>query len=515
MSIVGSTQNKEAVKKIGALLLILFVVCCGIVLYYRNSSETSAITEESASFEEPTNFEDSALTDVATTPTDNNELITITTKQNESDINTDSSDSYLNNIEFIVPVITYSQYSINPTMISEIKGIINKEGEYNEHMFSPEESGVHRFEFSDVKDGTDFKLVILNDGREQLATAYDLDNEDGISFSLVAGKNYIIRIEQYRNVGSYVLKIGQKKNIINVSKYNIIHDSIQYKDQANDYSFVTNVSGLHRFEFSNVPDGTDLKLYIFNSGWESIKTAYDLDDGDGITISLEKEKTYYIRVEQYRNYGTYTLNIGNKKNIVHISNYTEITDSIQYTNQKNDYEFTAKVSGIYRFEFDNVPNGTDLKMTVYNSGWEQLKSHYDLDNNDGITISLTAEKTYYVSVEQYNSVGTYTLKIGHKQHIKTIFENIEIKDCIQYTDQENDYLFVPQTGGSYKIKFTEVPEGTDLKMIIFNSGWEETKSNYNMDEEDFLTIELEEMEKYYIRIVQYNSFGDYKIKITK
>lgn len=112
MSIVGSTQNKEAVKKIGALLLILFVVCCGIVLYYRNSSETSAITEESASFEEPTNFEDSALTDVATTPTDNNELITITTKQNESDINTDSSDSYLNNIEFIVPVITYSQYSI-------------------------------------------------------------------------------------------------------------------------------------------------------------------------------------------------------------------------------------------------------------------------------------------------------------------------------------------------------------------------------------------------------------------
>ena len=44
--------------------------------------------------------------------------------------------------------------------------------------------------------------------------------------------------------------------------------------------------------------------------------------------------------------------------------YTLISDSIQYTAQENDYSYVAENDGIYRFEFSNVPNGTDLRLRI-------------------------------------------------------------------------------------------------------------------------------------------------------
>ena len=92
-----------------------------------------------------------------------------------------------------------------------------------------------------------------------------------------------------------------------------------------------------------------------------------------------------------------------------ITNYTAVSDSIQYTNQENDYLYLAENDGVHRFEFSDVPNGTDLNMVIYNSGWEQLKKEYNLDNGGGLTYSLTAGETYHIRVEQYRGVGSYKL----------------------------------------------------------------------------------------------------------
>ena len=73
--------------------------------------------------------------------------------------------------------------------------------------------------------------------------------------------------------------------------------------------------------------------------------------------------------------------------------------------QSNDYEYISPLSGTYRFEFSNVPNGTDLRLKIYNSGWEEMKSDYDLDNGDGLTENLTAGEKYYIRVEQYREYG--------------------------------------------------------------------------------------------------------------
>lgn len=157
-------------------------------------------------------------------------------------------------------------------------------------------------------------------------------------------------------------------------------------------------------------------LYIYNSGWELVQSAINFDNSDGLSVSLTAGTSYYIRVKQYEGTGNYVLNIGQKKEIVNVSNYTDIADSVQYTHQENDYSFDVSSDGTYRLAFSDVPDGTDLSMYVYNSGQELINSSINLDSGDGMSVSLTAGKTYYIRVKQYKGYGTYRLHIQRQEN---------------------------------------------------------------------------------------------------
>ena len=439
---------------------------------------------------------------------------------------TDEEEEAVNEKEILgIDPITYNTYNadaiedspfeIQPNDIIELSGEISNEGQSNDYEYIPPLSGTYRFEFSNVPNGTDFRMRIYNSGWEQIEVNSDLDNGDGITKSLTAGEKYYIRVEQYRAYGPYTLNIGQKKEIYDITNYTAVSDSIQYTDQENDYLFVAENDGIYRFEFSNVPNGTDFRMRIYNSGWEQMEVNSDLDNGDGISKSLMAGEVYYIRVEQYREIGPYTLNVGQKKEIYDITNYTAVSDSIQYTDQENDYLFVAENDGIYRFEFSNVPNGTDFRMRIYNSGWEQMEVNSDLDNGDGITKSLTAGGKYYIRVEQYRANGPYTLNIGQKKEIYDITNYTRVSDSIQYTDQENDYLFVAKSEGTYIFKFSNITEGNSFRLCVFNSGWERLKWASDLGNGSGIEVPLSEGESYYIRVSQYDGGGDYILNVRR
>ena len=493
--------------------------------YVEDSSVSSAETAQTSN-DSKFYVEDSSVSSAETTQTSNDS--TLIEKDGSSSIGivfNGFEEAQHNNDELYIDSIINSLYNVDSIICSSVSlptiknikytGDISIDGQYNDHPFIPQFSGIHRFEFSNVPNGTDFRLRVLNSGLEQLSSGYDLDNGDGLTVSLIAGETYYARVEYYNNTGSYTLNIGQKKEIIDVTGYTDFSDTIQYTDQENDYLFKANLDGVYRFEFSNVPNGTDFRLRIYNSGWEQLQSAYDLDNNDGITISLTAGEVYYIRVEQYNNIGAYTLNIGLKKAIVDITDYTQVSDTIQYTDQENDYLFKANLDGVYRFEFSNVPNGTDFRLRIYNSGWEQLQSAYDLDNNDGITISLTAGEVYYIRVEQYNNIGSYTLNVGKKKVITDITSYKIISDSIQYTNQENDYMFRAYLDGTYKFVLSNVSNGTDLQLIIYNSGWERLQSSYHLNNDDELTVSVTNGELYYIRVIQCCKSGDYTLLVEE
>lgn len=424
-----------------------------------------------------------------------------------------------------VEPIAVHQYAISPIELQSFEsslvaieqrwGNIYETNQCIDCEFIPTVSGTHRFEFSDVPDGTDLRLEIYNSGWERIKSDYDLDNGDGLTVSLSEGSLYYLRVQQYRNFGSYTLNICPKKSTVDISGFTSISDNIQYTNQENDYVFGASVNGTYRFEFSNVPNGTDFRLEIYNSGWERIKSDYDLDNGGGLTVSLSAGNTYFLRVQQYRSVGPYTLNIGLKKDIANIPNATSVSDSVQYTDQQNDYLFTANLSGKYRFEFSDVSDGTDFRLEIYNSGWERIQSDYDLDNGDGLTVSLAENESYYLRVQQYRNLGSYTLNIGAKKPIIDISRSPIVSDSIQYTNQENDYLFLTEIDGEFRFEFSDVPDGTDLRLEIYNSGWEMIKSDYNLDDEDGLTVSLSSKKEYFIRVSYCRGYGHYALHINR
>ena len=457
-----------------------------------NSEEVSNSETSESSFEEPV---------------DEN-------KETDSDNGIIKIDSIVSNTNNAV-AIEDAPFEIQPNEIIGFSGEVSSDGQSNDYEYIPPLSGTYRFEFSNVPNGTDLRLRIYNSGWEEVKSDYDLDNGDGLTENLTAGEKYYIRVEQYREYGAYTLNVGQKKETVDITNFTAISDSIQYTDQKNDYLYVAGNEGTHRFEFSDVPNGTDLRLRIYNSGWEEMKSDYDLDNGDGLTVSFAAGESYYIRVEQYREIGPYTLNIGPKKEITDLTNYTLISDSIQYTAQQNDYSYVAENDGIYRFEFSNVPNGTDLRLRIYNSGWEEMKSDYDLDNGDGLTEFLTAGETYYIRVEQYREYGAYTLNIGPKKEVVDITNNTAVSDSIQYTDQENDYIFKAKSEGTYIFVFSNVLEGNSFRLGVYNSGWEELKSDYNLGNDGGVEVSLSAGESYFIRVTQYNGSGNYILAVER
>ena len=162
---------------------------------------------------------------------------------------------------------------------------------------------------------------------------------------------------------------------------------------------------------SNVPNGTDFDLVIYNSGWENIDYNYNIDNGDGLTEFLTAGETYYIRVGQRNNVGSYTLNIGHQKKVIDITDNPFLSDSIQYTNQENDYKFIAENDETYRVYFSGIENGCNLSLYIYNSGWEKIQYSYNLSSNEGIKVSLSKGESYFIEVAQYHGYGSYTLTI--------------------------------------------------------------------------------------------------------
>ena len=417
----------------------------------------------------------------------------------------------LQQLSFECLSITPLENTIASKEVQYINSSIESVGQYNDHIYVPALDGTYRLEFANVPEGTDFKLTVYNSALEMIHSKQVLDSGDGITISLQEGKKYIIRVAQYNNLGTYILNIGQQNEISDISAFTKIYHEIHYKDQVNKYMFSPTYSGLHRFQFSDVPNGTDLMLSVYNSGWELIDEKKDLDNDDGISVSLSANEFYYICVEHYNGIGRYALNVGNKKTINDITGYSKVVDSIQYKDQQNDYKYIPEIGGGYRFGFANVPEGTDLKLSIYNSGMELIYSKADMDSGDGINCILKAGDIYFIRVEEYNENGAYTLEIGAKKEVVNISMHESVLDSIQYKKQQNDYFYIPLETGSYEFYFSDVPEGTDLKLFIYNSGWELICSKTNMDNRGKLKVDLEAHTEYYVRVEQYVGVGKYKL----
>lgn len=302
-----------------------------------------------------------------------------------------------------------------------VKDSVEFRDQRNVYLFTPPLTGRYRFEISDLTKGSNHKvnLLVFNSGDgEEASTEYGIANGEGLTVKgMQAGETYQVQVRQYSGYDSYHLNVGYQKDAVDISEYNVIADSVQYRDQRNVYHFTPTVTGRYRFEISNLTKGSNNKvnLLIWNErGGEEGSTSYGIKNGEGLTIDdMQANETYEIQIHQYSGYDLYNLNIGLQKETQDISKYISVSDSIQYTDQRNVYTFTPSSSGKYRFEIQGFADGSNnrVNILVFNSrGGKEGSTGYGISSGEWLEISdMQAGETYQVQVQYYSGYDSYRL----------------------------------------------------------------------------------------------------------
>ena len=241
-------------------------------------------------------------------------------------------------------------------------------------------------------------------------------------------------------------------------------------------------------------------------GTEIAHSSYGLAINEGITATLEKDKTYIVKVTHYSNDGHYILSIGQQKETIDITNREIVHDSIEYADQENRYDITTTYGGKYRFDLANVYSGCKANITVFDDhNYKIANTNYGIENNQGLSADLEAGRTYRVTVTQYSGASTYDLKIGKQSATQTISSGESITGNVTFKDQQNRYDYVANSSGEYIFSLSGMRSGVECNISVFDDhDYKIGYSSYGLKSDGSITATLEKGKKYRIVVLYIN-----------
>lgn len=267
------------------------------------------------------------------------------------------------------------------------------------------------------------------------------------------------------------------------------------EDQEISYRYVPQVGGTYHF-YTDSSAGVDVWIEIGGENGAVIESGRNK-----MTVNLESEKIYVVKIEYLNGLCDYMLKIGVPKEREEITGKTSFAGTITYENQVDQYFYTAPVSGIYHF-YTNRSAGGDVWIKLNGENGNFIDS-----GRNQLTMDLEKGKSYRVSVEEMNGYCDYQAEIGVPIEIVDITGAVGVEGRIFYQGQKDQYLYTPSIRGLYHFG-TELSSGGEVRIRI--SGENGKSIDDNRDE---LTIELEAGKTYMLGVEYTNAFCDYCVEI--
>ena len=269
-------------------------------------------------------------------------------------------------------------------------------------------SGEHYFWIEGQESSFHGGLLIIDDkGNEDFTGPYD--NSPSRLLTLSAGEKCRVRVTEYDKKNAAVtLCIGESHEVTflnGTDSIQVIHDSMDFHYQENEYFLVPEVTGQYRVEISEMKSGQTVRLKIQDElGYVVAETSGSM--GDGITFNA-KAGNYYIIVKEISGFGEYKLTIqGNNLNKT-ADGCSAIGDYISFPWQDNCYSFKASQTGQYFFSLAGVKSGCDFKIEIIDS------LGYTVYEGREFSVTLNAGDTYEIHVKQRSGAGYYSLFIQY------------------------------------------------------------------------------------------------------
>jgi hypothetical protein len=300
------------------------------------------------------------------------------------------------------------------------------------------------------------------------------------------------------------------------AKIDVLRGMISADRRVNSFSFTPQRDGICRFEITELKQNVKVSVAVFDGSGEAVASAGGVGRGNGVTLGVSAGKTYRIQVGQHTGFSAYTLIAGHQKEAADVSGLTGLNDSMQYTDQRNVYLFTAPMDGNYRFEVGNLKNTMRVNVYAFTAEGELLRRADGVGGGHGLTLSSLREgETYEIHVAQHTGFGGYAFIIGQQKEPVDIGLD-RVSDSMQYTDQRNVYFFTVPADGRYRFELGDLPRNARASLYAFDPAGSVVQYTVGVGNAHGLTLSgLAEGEVYQIQVRQYSGLGAYTLSVFK
>lgn len=301
--------------------------------------------------------------------------------------------------------------AVDLTGTTFIEDSIEFNNQENYYYYTPAVSGTYCFFIPRINSENKVSIYVFDALNYRLKYVSQCSRDGGLSIELEANETYKIAVVEHTGRGEYTLSVGTQKETVHIDGYSIVHDSIQFKNQINVYSFTASVGGVHRVEVENIDSGNSISFFVYDSEGYRLKYITDRDAGGGMEVDLEAGETYTLTVEACRGCVPYAFAITGPKEAADVSGFDLISDSFSFDGQENVYVYAPAYTGVHRLAVASAESGFSVGVSVYDALGHRLAMNSSMDQNDSITVSLVGGEKYTIKAVYYNSCGNYTLSV--------------------------------------------------------------------------------------------------------
>ena len=169
--------------------------------------------------------------------------------------------------------------------------------------------------------------------------------------------------------------------------------------------------------------------------------------------------------------------------------------------------YTALAGGVHRFWVENQSSDLSAKMLLYDKDNRQIRANDFYGNDPGFSYRLSKGEAYSIVIKGSSGQG-FTLCIGEPRDPVRVNARSCIMDSMDYYDQTNTYLFVPDADGEYRVDIEEIHQGQEITIGIQDQlGYTLAGASYGMTMGSGIAAELEAGKQYEIAVAQRTVWG--------
>ncbi len=286
---------------------------------------------------------------------------------------------------------------------------------------------------SSIAAGLDYDLTLLDSRLDYVAGSFKRGSLSEDAFAELEPGTYYIKVDSYAGYSdknAYRLILSPYK----LDEYEIndtpeaarelainrsINATIHNITDQDWYRFTFQQAGKLDIQLSNIPEGCNYELELYNQSLEKIDESRQAAGSDEVIWRDVPEGEYFIKVYTTGGFDcengymlTVNRNIG-LANALSISENSTSTGKISQDSGSNWYKTSVTQTGVFTLSLDNIPENCYYKLELYDAdGYKLAKSENVSESQQSLDFMVQEPGDLYIKVYSllgYNDAVDYTL----------------------------------------------------------------------------------------------------------